>query len=202
MGNGTNVLLRESLLRRLPNDRVFQILEVLRPIYLLCEQHPFPFGDRTTIPAGLSYHIQTIIQLPCTRVDPIPRTYIPQRLLTGLQSTSLVTRTKFHLMPTLLSTIDQASMSNITYDFMQGFGFRPPGVLPPTLWIHIWNMVLLWVFAEIAGDKLEKEAASLEYVARLISSGYIVFDFKPSDKHVALVVCSALPNEEQTYRFR
>ncbi len=201
MGDGSNHVLRDALLKHLPRERVLQIMEILHAVYRKSDQQPFPYGHRILIPADLSSHIQTVMNLPCVAIEPVPHTRIPQRLMTAVPNSSFINRVKQHLYHQIRTNLDQPTRNTIEYDFMQGFGYQPLKPLPPNLWVNVWNILLLWIFCELVGEKLKKETLAMEQIAKVIASGCIIFDFKLSNNEIALIACRPTSDDE-TYRFR
>lgn len=194
--------LRNALLRRISTERVQEIMKILEPLFLMCEQNRFCYGYMDPLPEDIHVTIEFLTERPCVGIECIGKSMIPHRLTTCLQDSNFIVRLRRHLDQRLCDALGDTERVNLYYDFRFGFGERLFHVLPTNLWNQLWETVRYWIFCEFAGAPFEKEASALEQIVRLSAGGYIMFDVKPTDPTIAFIINSEIAAPGQRYRLR
>jgi hypothetical protein len=193
---------RDALRSRVSAERAQEIMMILEPLFLMCEQNRFFYGHADLVPQDIHATIEFLTKRPCVGVEYIGKSMIPQRLITCLQDTNFVVRLRRSLDMRLCKVLGDTNRANLYFDLRIGFGERLLHELPFNLWNQLWETVRCWIFCEVAGSLFEKEAVALEQIVRLLSGGYIVFDVKPTDPAIAFIVNQETSPPNQRYRSR
>ena len=194
--------LREAMSRYTTEQRTQEIMKILEPLFCMCERDQFLYGFNPELPQGIQTHIAFLTNRPCVGVEGVAESGIPKHLVTSQHNSNFISRTRVRLYQRLRNSVDPMKNINLTFDLRLSFGNRFRNDLPINLWNQLWESIRFWLLCEIGGKEFKKEAHALEHIVRLCTGGAIVFDEKPTETTVMLVVKAKMTSGTERYRLR
>lgn len=180
-------ILRDALRRHITLRRTEEIMEILSPLFYMCERGLYFYGQNSCVPDEIHTSIALLTNRPCSGIEGIAESMIPLKLVTSLQNSNFVSRTRAHLQQKLTSSLETNAYHNFVIDFRLSFGERLQKVLPQNLWSQLWETIQFWLLSEI-NETFKVESNAFEQVAQLCVNGSILFDTKPTEPTIMLIV--------------